>query len=284
MHIILFVLRPRDQSHSNDPEREGLLADTEAARHHESEARKIAIQTLKDSEGTGDFIAKAITHLTGSDSPYKFVLAPVFIAIVVVLWGSMIAGVILGPAGIVAAQIQSGSAALWSSDHCGIWQFDDRAGEEASSRADVYDRKKETRAGEYARNCYASGSETTPGYCNFFYQPKISFSTNSSFECPFPDDKVCVLGSQAVTFDTGLVDASQIGVNAEDKDTYQFRRSTTCTPLNNEYPFVRNETVHNATAFFYHYGKIDDGEFSTDYTHFTIGNPFDWRAPTYHVR
>ncbi|KAM7196669.1 hypothetical protein V8F33_006009 [Rhypophila sp. PSN 637] len=191
-------------------------------------------------------------------------------------------------AGVYTAKIIADRQAVWESDRCGIWEFDSEgAGDEAATRADVYERDKEARAGEYARNCYErsniAGQEQPYSLCDFFSHRNITYTKTSNFTCPFADDSVCVTGAQAVTFDTGLVDASRIGINAE--ITYKFRRSTTCAPLNDDYPFVRNATSHNTTTFFYQYGSLLDWDDEiANYTFSTTNDPFDTRVPAYDVR
>lgn len=190
-------------------------------------------------------------------------------------------GMIIG--GVFTARVKINGAALLDSNHCGLWLFDsENAGTDAATRAGVLNLEKETRAGEYAQNCY--GMPTTFDYmrCDFFYRRNISFSTNYSYECPFHSD-ICAQGQQSVTFQTEVVAASEIGVNS--KNPHRFRRTMTCTPLSMEYPFIRNETRDGLTTYYYHYGqrirKGTNPPKSLPYTHNTTGDPFDMLAPVY---
>ncbi|KAH6955848.1 hypothetical protein BKA56DRAFT_625006 [Ilyonectria sp. MPI-CAGE-AT-0026] len=186
--------------------------------------------------------------------------------------------------GIYSAMIKTDNAALWASNHCGIFVFDaDHAGEGAATRADVRGRNKESRAGEYAKSCYQLPEDSIlqTKDCGFFYQPFIPFTNKTTYECPFRDPKICAPDTQAITFDTGLVDASRIGVN--DPITYKFSRSTTCVPLNNDYPYVQREDRNGTPTFTYHYGEIVDEDGSTNYTFSSAGDPFDMLAPAYNV-
>ena len=192
-------------------------------------------------------------------------------------------------ANVFSADIATGRAALSSSTKCGIWAFDTDAGDEAASRADLRDYQKEARAGEYARSCYDSSNVTNSMRCDFFYYPSIAFTSKSLDKCPFESYDVCLGGLySAVTFDTGLVDASQIGINFE--TTHKFRRKTTCSPLNMNYSYVRNKTSHDSSevTYYYYYGSTYDDTTepptSKDYTYKTSGNPFDWLAPVYSIK
>ena len=123
----------------------------------------------------------------------------------------------------------SNRAAIWASDHCGLYRFDsDGAGEEAAARADVYDRAQETRAGDYVKYYCNPTTSTLLSRCDFFYEAKIEFNTTHQFHCPLFKKDICVQGSPAVTFDTGFVDANSIGI--DDPYGYKFHRSATCTP------------------------------------------------------
>ncbi|KAK3313322.1 hypothetical protein B0H66DRAFT_565878 [Apodospora peruviana] len=231
------------------------------------------IDILQAPGGGRALLVGTIRHVRQKGSRHSVLSLMIGIIILAAWVGRVIAG-------IFAANIVTDRTATWDSEHCGIWQFDsDGAGEGAATRADVYDREKESRAGEYARYCYESPpSAKQPMYCDFFHQRNITYTRNTTFQCPFVDESVCVVGTPAVIFDTGLVDASQIGVN--DWTTYKFRRSTTCAPLNTDSRFVSNETKDGVTTFFYRYGETDD----TNYTFSSKGNPFDSLSPTYDVR
>jgi hypothetical protein len=190
--------------------------------------------------------------------------------------------------GIFSAKVATDRAALSSSTHCGIWTLDENAGDEDAARADLSDHQKEKRAGEYARHCYGSSIAVDSNRCDFFYRQDIPFTNKSGHPCPFSPN-LCLYGLySAVSFDTGLVDASSIGINY--KTTHKFRRNTTCSPLNMDYPYVRNETSLDSdeTSYYYYYGSIFDDTslppMTRNYTYKTSGNPFNWLAPVYSVK
>ncbi len=183
-------------------------------------------------------------------------------------------------AGVFSARVATDRAALWYSEHCGVWKFNSSAGGvEAATRHDIYDRQKESRAGEYAQNCYGSANLLQSERCNFFYQPTIDYSSNPTWDCPFASKEMCLEGQQAIEFRTGLLDPNGIGVNS--KQMYKFRRNTTCAPLTWGDSFVRNETRGGRTTYYYHYGSKGS---DYNYTYSTTGNPHDWHAPNYLVR
>lgn len=202
-----------------------------------------------------------------------------FVAIIMaVLWVGRVIG------GIFAAEVMTDGTALWSSQHCGVWAFDsDNSGDSAATRQDVLDREKESRAGDYAKSCYDTPHVLQSMSCTFFHQPNISFSSSYTYVCPFEDPGLCVKGAPAVTFDTGLVEASRIGINAPPEDTYKFRRSSTCAPLSVDFPYVKSKDMNGTTAFDYYYGQISDGVYGRESTFSSVGSPFNVRLPSYDV-
>lgn len=190
-------------------------------------------------------------------------------------------------AAVFSARVATDRAALWSSAHCGVWEFNsEKAGDDATTRAAVYNRGKEARAGEYARSCYETKNLLDTIDCHFFYRPNITYTTSYSWDCPFANSTICAKGQQIVTFNTSSVDASQIGVNS--KEPYKFRRATTCAVLNDAFPYIRNSTRNGETAYEYYYGKLLDGgdpqEVEYEYSWRTVGNPFETRAPVYRMQ
>ena len=179
------------------------------------------------------------------------------VVITVVIFGLFVAQAI---AGVFSAKIASDRAGLASSSHCGIWQFDDDAGEEAADRDDLGNYQKEARARQYARTCFNSPDPDSPFACRTFYNQSIKFDTFTHQPCPFPSSLLCSGGLySAVTFDTGLVDASIIGINAA--VTHKFQRTTTCSPLNMSDPYViSDDDDANDTAYRYYYGLKDDAD------------------------
>ena len=194
----------------------------------------------------------------------------------IVVFGMLVAQAV---AGVFSAKIASDRAGLSSSRHCGIWQFDHKAGEEDAYLDDLNNHQKEARASRYARSCYNSPDPASPFPCGHFYNQSIEFKTLVQQPCPFESPELCLDGLySAVTFDTGLVDASTIGINAP--RTHKFRRTTSCSPLNRSEPYVTKTEGVNNILYRYNYGPKGD----TDYTFSTTGNPFEWLVPVYSVK
>ncbi|OCK85505.1 hypothetical protein K432DRAFT_421764 [Lepidopterella palustris CBS 459.81] len=238
-----------------------------------------------------EFFNSVFQDVSGFSAQHATIMVVILTAILAVFVAQIVANVF-------SAKIATDRAALSSSKFCGIYDFNgDDAGPEDAARADVYNYQQEARAGEYAQNCYGSQNATASMRCNFFYKRSISVKYSYPDRCPFethPDRRPCYGGLySAVTFDTGIVDASELGINS--KITHKFRRKSTCVPLSMEYPFVRNVTTHNSNSptFHYYYGgrySLDEDDYKcsfpkliSNYTYETSGNPYDWLAPVYSV-
>ena len=184
-------------------------------------------------------------------------------------------------AGALSANIASDSTGLVSSKDCGIWEFNPNTGSEAADLDDLDNQRKEARAAQYAKTCYGSAGKSGPLSCRLFYKQNIPFTTQHRQQCPFglPDDEeMCLSGPySSVTFETGLVDASVIGINAW--PTHKFKRSTTCTPLNVSSKFIVKVPEADETRYRYYYGAKD----GTNATFETVGDPFEWLVPVYSV-
>ena len=202
--------------------------------------------------------------------------AIVLVVIMTIFFGIFVAQVV---ASTFSAKIASDRAGLASSQHCGIWQFDDKAGKEAADRDDRYNYQKEARASQYARTCYNAPNPDDPFSCRIFYNQSIEFDTKTDQPCPFASSELCSGGLySAVSFDTGLIDASVIGVNAP--VTHKFRRTTSCSPLNMSKPYIESSEGTSNTDYHYYYGPKDDIE----YTFNSSGQPFEWLVPVYSVK
>jgi hypothetical protein len=193
---------------------------------------------------------------------------------------------LFGTAKIFVEKAETSKVARWSSQRCGVWLYQGPRGSDGASRAGIRERQKEARAGEYAVNCYENPNSVTGTDCNFFYQPTIPYTVTYSWDCPF-NSTICA-DAQSVTFrtgsdETGLVDASVIGVNVP--SPYKFRRNCTCAVLSSQYPFVTNESDSNSTTFYYNYGRYYhyDNRSWSDFTDYSKDNPFNWLAPDYRV-
>ena len=260
-------------------------ATTSGDRNVSGAPREDLIYILKKSESNRQIVWQVMRNAYHDGFSFKSVTAVVLLSSV--LFGFFIVVTI---ASILSAKISSGRAAVSSSSECGIWWFDDdKGGEEAAYRDDLHKYWQEARSGQYARNCYNSAlPSASPITCDSFYQQKIGFKTRRDQLCPFRSLGLCAKGEKgpfsAIEFDTGLIDASTIGVNAP--VTHKLRRRTACSPLNmsSEYiksiPIVDDTANANATAYEYYYGATKRAK----YTFRTIGDSFNWLIPAYSVK
>lgn len=231
---------------------------------------------LRDSENSRDAVWKLTKYGLHRIKEQCESPSIAIVVITTVLFGLFVAQAV---AGVFSAKIASDRAGLASSKHCGIWQFDDAVGDEPADLDDLNNYQKETRASQYARTCYNLPDPSSPFSCQLFYNQSIAFNTKINQPCPFPSSELCLDGPlSAVTFDTGLVDASVIGINAA--TTHKFRRTTSCSPLNRSDPYIRPQKDANHTSYQYYYGPKDN----IAYTFNTSGHPFDWLVPVYSVK
>lgn len=183
--------------------------------------------------------------------------------------------------GIRVASIKANAPVISDSRKCGLWVFDrKRGGDEAATRAGIHDLDKETRAGEYAQNCYGTPDMFEAIQCNYLYRSRLSFShAEYTTDCPFQNE-ICGQ-NQTVAFITDTIDANELGINS--KHSPKFRRRTQCTPLSMEYPFIQNRTENGITTYYYYYGEKPLHDPPLNYTYTTSGDPFDRLAPDYDV-
>ena len=234
------------------------------------------LKTLAEAGGSREFCIESVkTIYWGGNGWEKFFAFLVTFALLIVFAGWV-------SVGLTSAKIASDRVGLLSSSQCGVYQFDDKGREEAGYRDDLFNREKEERSSQYARNCYGQLDPANALTCKVFYQQGIEFTSKSGEPCPFSLD-ICNDLNSAVTFDTGLVDAEALGINAPNLP--KWRRRASCSPLNMSAPYVTsdNQTPSNRT-YLYKYGNIErNHDKEQQYTTSTKGNPYDWIVPVYHV-
>lgn len=235
------------------------------------------VDALNKSQDSREFGWKFVQYLLRGGAKQAKSPSTIMIVINTVLFGLFVAQAI---AGVFSAKIASDRAGLSSSQHCGIWQFNENAGGEAADRDDLNNYQKETRASQYARTCYNSPDPTGPFSCRVFYNQSIAYNTKTHQLCPFASSELCHDGLySAISFDTGYIDASVIGINSP--TAHKFRRTSSCSPLNLSEPYVLPSSPGtNGTAYNYYYGPKDN----TNYTFNTSGRPFEWLVPVYSVK
>ncbi|KAH7410190.1 hypothetical protein DE146DRAFT_341606 [Phaeosphaeria sp. MPI-PUGE-AT-0046c] len=186
-------------------------------------------------------------------------------------------GVIIG--GYFSTRIQVDGPARLSSKSCGLWLFEGEKRSEAATRARMLDLEKEERAAHFAEDCYRQ-SASTGSRCRLLYRPTLPVTpaiyTN---DCPFAPE-ICRF-NLTVTFKTPMIDAKELGINSASAP--KFRRTTACTPLSMEYPYVQQTTTNGTTTYTYHYGHKNEADKIFNYTYRTVGDPWQKLAPIYDV-
>jgi len=272
-------IKQHKESFNNAPsERTPLVAHrdssaqvSELAKRKKS-AKRLA-EILKNGGGVRDFVVLCFDKDLSGSYRFRLIIFTVGLAVATV-------GLIFGC--IFLTRMKANGPALLDSKRCGLWVFDrNSGGAEAATRAGIRDLQKESRAGEYAQNCYGVPDMFDAMKCNFLYQSRLLFSHPPHYppSCPFQNE---ICGQhQTVTFTTDTLDASSLGINSQKPP--KFRRRTSCTPLSMEYPFIRNETHNGTTTYYYYYGEKPLHDPPLKYTYTTIGDPFDELAPAYNV-
>jgi hypothetical protein len=155
-------------------------------------------------------------------------------------------------------QAPASKAVLSGSKNCGLWELTPDANGAAQDQDALIQGRKETRAGQYSRDCY--GPQLAPSFdqCNLFKERSIpTAEMDMEQQCPFVNETYCQgNGYTAVRFTTGLVDASQIGINAPSAP--QFNRTMMCVPLNMVYPSFYIEKIDETDGHFgYNLGPVE---------------------------
>ena len=100
----------------------------------------------------------------------------------------------------------------------------------------------------YTKQCYHA-EERAEG-CSFFYNQTIKYIEKANETCPFRG-KTCAWGRRsALSFDTGLVNAHFLGINAPQK--YQFRKKLLCAPLLPDGNFIISGITNNGKTCIYY--------------------------------
>lgn len=240
-----------------------------------------AMLILQESESSREVVYRFVRRCIHRGSHEWDAPSSYMIAIITALFGLFVA---LTVANVFSSKIKSDEVGPSNSLRCGIWRPDENAGVEATDREYLKNYMEEAQASQYARKCYDSPEPTRTLSCGYFYSQSIKFVTKRHQICPFASPDLCPGGLySAVTFDTGQVDASILGINSP--DSHKFRRTTTCSPLNMSDKYVKNSSeAHNDAKFYYYYGQKGFAGSITNYTYNTSGNRLDWLVPVYSVK
>jgi hypothetical protein len=232
---------------------------------------QVLARVFKEHSGIRDLFVDSLSRneLAKADKLRLFIFT---VCVALCVFGIMTGGYFM-------ASVSVDGPAKLASKNCGLWLFEGGKRSEEATRARMLDLAKEERAAQFAEDCYGRSGPIAPN-CKIFYRPTLPvLDANYTNDCPFQND-ICLWNS-TVTFGTPLIDAKDLGINSP--STPKFRRSTSCTPLSMEYPYIQNKTENGTTTFTYHYGtKHGDGP-PLNYTYTTVGDPWDRIAPVYDV-
>lgn len=168
-----------------------------------------------------------------------------------------------------------------SSTACGPYSLRNDTSDVERIADDMLQGEKESRAGDYAKDCYTDHVVTDVERCNFFYNQSIGYSMET-VPCPFADISYCRESYNAVRFYTPLVDSEIIGLNADIRP--KFRRSTTCVPLSMRPEFVDPYWYNDQLQVDYYWGPINRLDEFTPYTFRQFGEPFKWGITAYALK
>ncbi|KAF2258850.1 hypothetical protein CC78DRAFT_477176, partial [Lojkania enalia] len=111
-------------------------------------------------------------------------------------------------------------------------------------------------AASYSRACYGSDSIAS-AQCGAFMERRINWNGTTEVPCPF-SSRLCFSSPSAVyQMDTGQLDSHlHLGLNAHEEDRVQYRRLTTCAPINATDFLSRGASPSGGTYYNYSLGHI----------------------------
>jgi hypothetical protein len=163
--------------------------------------------------------------------------------------------------GVLTANLQTDNFALSDDPECGMyrptwngsWNGTDYL--DNTNITSLYEFDAETDSANWAHNCY--NVQGTPDGCSYFYNQSIAYKVENS-SCPFAPE-LCIGGStSAVRFSTGGVSSRILGINSPKASSYEFNRTTICSPLNRNPHYVQAVDIQQTNVTYqYFYGWTD---------------------------
>ena len=125
-------------------------------------------------------------------------------------------------------------------------------------------------AAAYQRACYDNADN--PLQCGQYIQRQLRWTSNQSSPCPFSPE-MCYSGDMtAYEMDTGLIDShDHIGINAPKVHRVQYRKFTTCSPIQTKDYRTEvndidiNSPTFNDTLVRYYYGDATGANYTYQY-------------------
>ena len=94
-------------------------------------------------------------------------------------------------AGSFVTMMPNEETALVASSSCGSWGLEQNPVSEAEDKDDLILGQKETRAGQYVRNCYPPTQGANLDQCSLFRNAYIPSTKIEKHICPFVDGSYC---------------------------------------------------------------------------------------------
>jgi hypothetical protein len=162
-----------------------------------------------------------------------------FIAIALLL------AALFGIASIFSSQVTkaAGTEVLLSSANCGTWSFNVTSTLADFYQEDLKNLNETITAADYARNCYATTSNSNNPQCNTYITPSIPWTESQNASCPFATETCLISSTAAYQMDTGPMDSNLVlGLNAPASERVSARRVTTCAPVHIA-PYAETGTI-----------------------------------------
>ncbi|KIX99960.1 uncharacterized protein Z520_04598 [Fonsecaea multimorphosa CBS 102226] len=170
-------------------------------------------------------------------------------------------------AGVLSSQVTkaAGDELLVSGSNCGQWNFNPQA--PMSSYVEKSQNESQI-AYNYARECYGGSVSSTT--CNTYMHQQLKWSEDRNANCPF-ESGMCLLGdTAALKLDTGYIDSHTVlGINSPKRDRIDYRRVTTCAPLNTSGRIQPNK-ISGTSIIYYDYDFGPTSSSNVTWTYFEV--------------
>ena len=191
---------------------------------------------------------------------------------------------LFGVAGVFSSIVTkaAGNETLIRSPNCGYINLTDPGSFKATAAFGFMDTNDTLTAAVYQKACYEDAENTLQ--CGHFVQRKLYWTSNQNAPCSFTSE-MCLLGDMtAYAMDTGRIDSHNgLGINAPKEDRIQYRRVTTCSPIQTkDYMTEVNDTDINSPTFGdtlarYFYGNRGNFSYTYQYNEHSLREDYGYR-------
>lgn len=186
--------------------------------------------------------------------------------------------------------ISSSNETLVPKGVCGSWSENYHSYEDLNAYQE-YRKGTMQRSAGYTTNCY--GSPPGNRFCTGYAKQQISAKVDFNFSCPFTDPDTCIDPTYNIQIDTGLIDSDRdLGINAPPENRIQYRKVTTCAPVNSlkwlsgvnsstwDTNFVRgpNDALPDEKSMYFYFGpRVNETKVLGNFT-YSVSNYSLWEA------